>query len=137
MKLNADTIRKHLKELYGFKDEYNQRYKNEEKLIEYVYRLSHPSVKPYLHILRNASDNHILVLDLNYREAVETTVGMDNTNIVKNSNYNSYSIPPEYAPKKPLKGKPSPPGIGCDFYSISQLERFMDSIFGLKPIKGN
>ncbi|WP_180102840.1 hypothetical protein [Acinetobacter sp. YH12126] len=135
MKLTDNEIREHLKEFYRFKDEYNKKYKDEQRLIDYVYRLSHPSVKPYVHILRRQTDHHILVLDLIYKDAVETAIGVNNTFIGKNSNYNDYSIPRAYAPTKPLKGKPPPPGIGCDFQTTRQLEMFMLDVFGLKIIK--
>lgn len=132
MSLSADEIRDHLKEFYGFQDEYNKRYKTRKELIKYVYRLSRPSIKPHIHVLREEA-THIFSLDITYRKSVERVIGVNNTKITRNSNFDDYSYTDEY-PEYDKNGKfREPPAIRCNIETATQLDYLMFSIFGLKP----
>lgn len=132
MSLSADDIRNHLKEFYRFQDEYNKRYKTRNEFIKYVYRLSHPLIKPYLHILREEAA-HIFSLDITYRKSVESIIGVNNTKITRNSNFDSYSYTEEYSEYDKSGKFREPPAIRCNIETTAQLDYLMFSLFGLKP----
>lgn len=133
-RLDAEAIRKHLKDCYGFKDEYSLRYKKEQRLIRYVYRLSHPAIKEYVHILREEPD-HILSLDIIYKDTLEKAIGANNIKVTRNSNFAEYSYSSEYPEYNKIGGRKSPPAARCNVESSAQLDYLASALFGLKPIR--